>query len=120
MERIFIGVLCFGGAAALAGTWGLYLFAAQPDCISSFEAAKQSIIFALSPGQAGTWVFIYTLVSVFICLVCGTLIFQNRLRKIAMSLVACHSIAAFFVYTSALVLAIALPMLLLTKEGKNA
>jgi len=107
-------------AMALIGMWWVFLFAAQPDCLDSIEAAKASAIYALTPSKAGSWHFIYTLVSIFVSLFCAVLFLKPKLSTIALALVAIHLAASFFVYQLFLSVLIGLPLLSSKQVLKNA
>ena len=120
MENKIAGTLSLLGAVALTSMWAVFLFAARPECADSIELAISAAKYALSPSEAETWLFVYTLGSIFLCLTSSAMLFANRGSQKAMYIVAGHSIAALFVYTWSLILAIALPLIYFGKVRKNA
>ena len=68
MDSKIAGTVSLLGPAALLGIWFTYLFAALPDCADPIQLALASMKYALSPDESGTWLFIYTLISIAICL----------------------------------------------------
>ena len=115
----FFSLIASGGFIAI---WWVYLFGVKPDCLSSFEAAKQAFLFAVSPSQVGSWFFVYTLVSILVCIFCAVLFFSGRQTKIAFVLTLIHGVVGIFLYTWSLVLFIFLPLTFASKAeiNKNA
>jgi len=113
-------MLSLGGALILVAIWFVFLFGSQPECFNSFEIAIHSISYALSPSESGTRFFIYVLSSIVMCIMCAVLLLTTKKAKLAMWLVIIHSIAAMFIYTWSLVVAIAMPLVYFNKVVKNA
>ncbi|WP_390592441.1 hypothetical protein [Simiduia litorea] len=119
MDSKIAGVLSLLGATALIAFWWVYLFAARPDCLDSFQSAIDSVKYALSPVEAGSWIFVATLVSIVLCLTASLIQFFGKQKRFAMYLVAAHTVAAIFIYTWSVVLLIAAPLYYFVKF-KNA
>jgi ABC-type Na+ efflux pump permease subunit len=120
MDSKIAGTLSFLGALALIAIWLVFLFAARPDCLDSFQLAIASAKYALSPSESGSWLFVFTLASIFTCFAAGLILFFGKQKNIAMYLIATHAVVAMFIYTWSLVLAIALPLIYFGKVHKNA
>ncbi|KZY66790.1 MULTISPECIES: hypothetical protein [unclassified Oleiphilus] len=114
------GTLSLLGAVALIAIWWVFLFSARPDCLDSVQLAISSAKYALSPSESGSWLFIFTLVSIFACILTGLILLFGKQKNLAMYLIAIHAVAAAFIYTWSLVVAIALPLIYLGKVQKNA
>ena len=116
------GVFSLIAGGCFIAIWWVYLFGVKPDCVSSIEAAKQAFIFAVSPSEAGSWFFIYTLVSVLICLACAAIFFSGRHTKLAFMVTLVHGVVGFFLYWWVPVLFVGMPLTFATKSeaGKNA
>ena len=115
MDNKIAGILSLLGAVALGVIWWVFLFSARPDCLDSIELAINSARYALSPSESGTWLFVYTLVSIVICITTSLILLYGQQKKFAMYLIASHALAALFVYTWSLILAIALPLIYIGK-----
>ena len=120
MDSKIAGTLNLLGAAALIAIWWVFLFAARPDCLNSIQLAMSSAKYALTPSESGSWLFVFTLVSIIICVVTSLILFFGQHKTIAMYLIATHAVLAMFIYTWSLVLAIALPLIYFGKVQKNA
>ena len=120
MNSKIAGTLSLFGAAALVIMWWVFLFSARPDCFDSIQLAVSSAIYALSPSESGSWLFIFILLSIFTCLETGLILLFSKHKNIAMYLAAAHAAVSLFVYTWSLVIAIALPLLYFGRVQKNA
>ncbi|MCL6417732.1 hypothetical protein MIB92_18880 [Aestuariirhabdus sp. Z084] len=120
MDSKIAGTLSLLGAATLIVIWWVFLFAARPDCLDSIQLALDSAKYALSPNESGSWLFIFTLASITTCIITSLILFFGKQKRIAMYLIATHSVIAVFTYTWSLVLVIALPLIYFGKVQKNA
>jgi predicted secreted protein len=113
------GVFSLIAGACFIAIWWVYLFGVKPDCLSSIEAAKRALLFAISPAEAG-WLLIYTLISIIVCFLCSVLFLSENQAKVAFVLTFLHGVVGFFLYTWALVILIFLPLTFATKtEGRK-
>ena len=120
MESKIAGTLGLLGTIALISIWWVFLFSARPDCLDSIQLAIKSVKYALSPSESGSWLFVFTLGSIFTCVSSSLILFFGKQKSIGMYLIAAHSVVAVFIYTWSLVLAIALPLIYFGKVLKNA
>jgi len=103
---------------AFMGVWLILLLVAQPDCLKTFEAAKQTFIYVLT--QPYSAFFYYSLLSIFVCFICGLLLFINKYPIYVMYAVFLHAAIALLIYDWSLALVIALPLTLFNKIKVNA
>ncbi|WP_062268527.1 hypothetical protein [Endozoicomonas arenosclerae] len=115
MDSKIAGTLSLLGAAALLGIWWIFLFSARPECFNSYELAYEAVKYVLSPAEPNRWLFLSTLLSILISFTTGLLLIAGKQKNRAMLLVLTHTIAAIFIYTWSLVVAIALPLLFFNK-----
>ncbi|MGH1374126.1 MAG: hypothetical protein ACRBBW_18945 [Cellvibrionaceae bacterium] len=120
MDSTIAGTLSLLGAAVLIAIWWVFLFAARPDCLDSLQLALDSAQYALSPSESGSWLFILTLMSIVTCIATSLILYFGKRKRIAMYLIATHSLIAIFIHTWSLVLAIALPFIYFGKVQENA
>ncbi len=120
MENKIAGALTLFGAIILICIWWVFLFAARPECAESIDLAISSAKYALTPSESGTWLFVYTIISIAICLICSAILFTGRVARGVMYIIAGHALASLFIYTWSLVVAIALPLIYFGKVGENA
>lgn len=109
------GTLSLLGAVSLIGIWWVFLLTARPDCLDSVQLAMASAKYALSPNESGSWLFVFTLASIIICIASSLILFIGKNKNIAIYLIGTHTIAAAFLYTWSLVLVIALPLVCFLK-----
>ena len=110
MHHRISGILSLFGAFSFAAIWGVYLFGAQPDCLTSLQAATDSLIYALTPSESG-YFLIGLLVSMLTCMLSSVLFFVSKYKKVALGIVAIHTLVGVFIYTIELTFTIALPLL---------
>ncbi|MCP3849495.1 MAG: hypothetical protein GY694_04545 [Gammaproteobacteria bacterium] len=118
MEFKIAGILSYFGALSFMAIWLILMLVAQPDCLETFEAAKQTAIYVLTQPDADF--FYMSLFSMLVCFICGTLLFIKKYPLQVMYVVIVHAIAAIFIYDWSLVLGIALPLLAFSRVKKNA
>ncbi|WP_049721737.1 hypothetical protein [Gilvimarinus polysaccharolyticus] len=119
MDSKIAGTLSLLSAAALIAIWWVFLFSARPDCLDSIPLAIDSAKYALSPTESGSWLFVFTLGSIVTCIVTSLALLFGKKKRIAMYVIATHSVMALFIYTWSLVLVIALPLVYFAKVYKN-
>ena len=120
MDRRIAASLSVGGAVAFVSMWCILLFAARPDCADSYALAVEAVRYALSPAESGTWLFVYTLVSIAICIITSLVLITAQSGAKGMWLAAGHSLLGAFVYSWSIVLLLALPLLFWGRLGKGA
>ena len=103
MHKYYPSIFSFLGAIPLLIIWWIYLFTAQPDCLSSFVAAKESLLFALDPNTSGTWIFLFIIASIISCICCGFLFLKLTYAKFAFSIVFIHVLLSAMYYDLTLV-----------------
>ena len=118
MEFKIAGALSYFSASTFIGIWLILLLVAQPDSLSTFEAAKQTATYVLT--QPGSEFFYISLASMLACIICGTLLFLNKYALQTMYVIILHSIGAFYIYDWTLAIDIALPLIFFNKIRANA
>jgi len=118
MEFKISGILSYFGAAVFIAIWLILMLVAQPDCLEIFEAAKQTVVYVLT--QPDSEFFYMSLISMLVCIVCGTLLFINKYAVQVMYVVLAHALAAIYIYDWTLVLVVALPLTLFSKVKASA
>jgi uncharacterized membrane protein len=82
MNSKIAGIISLLGAVTLIAVWWVFLFAARPDCLDSLQLAIDSAKYALSPKESGSWLFVFTLVSIAICITASLILFFGKQKKL--------------------------------------
>jgi hypothetical protein len=109
MNSKIAGALSIFGGLGFLGIWLILLLVANPDCLTSYEAAKETLLFTLT--AENSWFFISTLFSMLSCTICGALLLSNKFQQQIMYIIAAHTLIALFVYDWSLVFVISLPLI---------
>lgn len=107
---VILSVFC---PFSFIGIWGLLLFKALPVKDSVFVEGYGYVASALSTDNPDSWFFLATIISIVIGLICCLMFLFSGLGRLAMLLVALHSVAAFFIYSFNSFAMVALPLLML-------
>ena len=118
MNYKIAGSLSIFGGLAFAAIWFTLLFVANPDCLTSYEAAKETFLYSVTSDDSR--LFIGTLLSLAACLICGSLLLVNKFSQQAMYVIAAHAFLAALAYDWSLVIAIALPLIYFKEVVSNA
>lgn len=100
---------------ALIAIWRIFLGETCPDDVAADTMA--SLRYVLSPETAGTYFFIYSLLSLLVCLISSGVLLFTRNPSWVMYVIMVHALLALFIYDISLVIAIALPLLYFRKVG---
>lgn len=112
------GALNFLGVIHFLGVWVILLFVAQPDTMSTYEAARDMLASAITKDGAGY--FYLTILSMVTCATCGVLLFSNKYPLQAMYVIATHTLLGLWLYDWSLALIIGLPLLCFNQVRSNA
>ena len=112
------GVLCVPGVINFLGVWLILLFVAQPETMSTYEAARDILVSALTEDGAGY--FYLTILSMVTCATCGVLLFSNKYPLQVMYVIATHTLLGLWLYDWSLALVIGLPLLYFNKARLHA
>ena len=118
MDNKIAGAIGLIPAIGFIAMWLILMLVAQPDCLTSFQAAKQTAHYVLT--QPDNFFFIASLASVLVCLICSVLIFTKQFHIQAMYTVLAHAILALFIYDLTLAISIAFPLLYFNKVKASA
>ena len=106
-------ILSAFGAFQFLAAWYLLLFYAQPGHQSIWTEAWDIAISTLSSENPNSWFFISMLVSIAISVTCILLFLVTNFGAWIMTLVAIHSIVAFFIYDIGTTIVFAMPLIML-------
>ncbi len=98
--------------------WGILLLVAQPEALSTYEAAKSILIYALT--EDGSEFFYLSIASMLVCFTCGVLLFLRKYPQHTMYITALHVLIGIYFYDWSLALSIGLPLLFFNKVRVNA
>lgn len=112
------GALSFLGVIHFLGVWGILLFVAQPETMSTYEAARDMLASALTEDGAGY--FYLTILSMVTSATCGVLLFSNKYPLQVMYVIATHTLLGLWLYDWSLALVIGLPLLYFNKARLHA
>ena len=98
--------------------WAILLLVAQPEALSTYEAAKSTLIYALT--EDGSEFFYLSIVSMLVCFVCGVFLFLRKNPQQTMYVIALHALIGIYFYDWSLALSIGLPLLCFNKVRVNA
>lgn len=120
MEYKTAAALSLISSIAFIWSWGVTLCAAHPESANLVQLALEYAVDALTPSESETWLFVFTFISAFTCLVTSCILCFCEKKRLAMYLSLVHSLLALFVYTWTFVLVIALPLFYFKKVRNHA
>ena len=98
--------------------WAILLLVAQPEALSTYEAAKSTLIYVLT--EDGSEFFYLSIVSMLICFACGVFLFLQKYPQQIMYVIGFHAVIGIYFYDWSLALSIGLPLLFFNKVRENA
>lgn len=112
------GALNFLCVVYFLSIWAILLLVAQPEALSTYEAAKSTLIYALT--EDGSEFFYLSIASMLICFTCGVFLFLRKYPEQTMYVIGIHALIGFYFYDWSLALSIGLPLLFFNKVRVNA